>query len=89
MGKIRVGHWNVVEALGGGADVGTATRGGSDVEAGGAPTEQGRQSDQFKVFEPILTVQFSKFHIGTQNLVKIKVVEDKMSYNFCFGRKLD
>ena len=88
-GEIRVGHWNVVEALGGGADVGTATRGGSDVEAGGAPTEQGRQSDQFKVFEPILTVQFSKFHIGTQNLVKIKVVEDKMSYNFCFGRKLD
>jgi hypothetical protein len=34
-GEIRVGHWNVVEALGGGADVGTATRGGSDVEAGG------------------------------------------------------
>ena len=88
-GEIRVGHWNVVEALGGGADVGTATRGGSDVEAGGAPTEQGRQSDQFKVFEPILTVQFLKFHIGTQNLVKIKVVEDKKIYNFAFGRKLN
>ena len=34
-GEIRVGHWNIIEAIGGGADVGTATRGGSDVEAGG------------------------------------------------------
>ena len=42
----------------------------------------------FKVFEPILTVQNSKFHIGTRNLIKIEVVEDKMIYNFAFGRKL-
>ena len=42
----------------------------------------------FKVFEPILTIQISKFHIGTRNLVKIKVVEEEMLYNFDFWRKL-
>ena len=39
----------------------------------------------FKVFEPILTFQNSKFHIGTQNFAKIKVVEEKKIYNFRFG----
>ena len=56
-GETRVGHWNVVEALGGGADVGTATRGGSDVEASDALTEPWRHSDHFKEFKLLLTIQ--------------------------------
>ena len=42
----------------------------------------------FNVFELILTVQISKFHIGTRNLVKIEVVEEEMLYKFDFWRKL-
>ena len=39
-------------------------------------------------FDPILTTQNSKFDMGTGNLAKIKVVEEKMIYNFRFGQKL-
>jgi len=40
------------------------------------------------VFDSCLTIRISKFDIGTWNLAKIKVVEQKKSYNFRFGRKL-
>jgi len=40
------------------------------------------------VFDQILTVQNSEFHIGTRISVKIEVVEDKMIYNFVFGHNL-
>ena len=67
--------------------VGT-TRGDDDVEAGGALTSRGGKVTNSKVFEPILTVQNLKFHKATRNLVKKVVVEDKMIYNFRFGRNL-
>jgi len=38
-------------------------------------------------FDQFLTGQNSKFDMGTQNLAKIKVVEEKEIYNFRFGRK--
>ena len=40
------------------------------------------------LFDQILTVQNSEFHIGTRISVKIEVVEDKMIYNFIFDLEL-
>ena len=40
------------------------------------------------VFDQILTVQNSEFHIGTRISVKIEVAEDKMTYKFVFGHHL-
>ena len=55
-------------------------------------TEQEKHSEaQWLIlndFDPFLTDQNSKFDMGTWNLAKIKIVEQKKSYNFHFGRKL-